>query len=552
MASAETTIQDLSKYQMTAWQESHDSSVVGMCALLETAICAPSPTKRPRRSTSKMEVEPSTEEKRQFWNAVSAEDVDLVFEFCSSRPDLMSFWKKHEDDLRLGPLSTYAHLPTDGLPSSSLKSASLAILLLAGFDVPLNGLSMFCYHLYGRLLSHRSLTPHMPAISTKILLATKTNPLVLENVLVGIALAENYDAFYAMIPKSSAKKQLFYASPHVKVHHMTVLQAVCVWKDERIRKQLYTDMLQKSSSSYILARADGCDMEPRAARNVLEQLASLPDPALMSITLERLRTDGALERAQDALVGALKHSTTCTENTDAFFTTQMMLMQHVDEAHFSKLRHILYTLEQSAIQVKRRFKGDSLNPLYVNANVSLGMLARVQASFATVVKAADLRQRLSFISEEPTDMEEQLFQTRYASNLKMIDANVALQTEMSKLLDENRILEEQLKQQTLLLKEIQMQARTIASLRQRLETESSDSADTAKLKTQLESSEVLLFQSLETRLLALQMPDIFSGTSNSSSTTDLNLRLLKLQLPDVPSTKSQGVALDIAIPVLNS
>jgi hypothetical protein len=459
----------------------------------------PKPVKLSVRAANE-EYEPSPSDKGKFWAAVSEERLDEVAAFCAGHPKLLKWWMEGTESLYagvpgfgdcdgcVGPLAKYVGLgkapykasPLDapspgfaglGMDNRGFRAGSMAVLFAAGMDVPDGCMDGFLQRLFGSALQgHPVIGRLMPAINKRLADAAKGAPAMLERLLHAAAVNTNLHAFQAFAPASKGKgTTLFDVRPDARPDAGTtsVLQAVLRWPDPKIRHELASMVLARSSTAYV--------MRPCLPMSALEQAALLPDPEMLTMIIIRLQADGVMAQYMDAIGTAACKAIQQAVSTPtappalqaAYAAVQTKLASLLDEQHLTRLRGHLDTLRENAIRCK--LAASVTHPLHAQATAVIDMLAKVTAGcVAAVTMCAQLDWHMMEQNAVATKAEEALFTDRYQGHLKQIHFDTDTQQVNAQLVAHNKVLEEQLEQQRRDLQVVKTQAETIARLRRAL------------------------------------------------------------------------------------
>ena len=492
---------------------------------------APKVTKLSVRAANE-ECEPIKADLAKFWASVSEEALEEVAHFCVAHPKLLKWWM--EDKARLyagvpgfdsddaGPMLKYVGLgnvpykqgrmdqPCLGFAGLALpppsnptfRAGSMAVLYSIGMDVPDSCMPSFLRRLFAAdLQGHPVIARHMPDIKKRLGEAIKVSPAMLERVLHAAAVNANLHMFHAFAP-SKGKGVLFHVLPGAAD---SVLQAVLTWPDPKIRHELASMVLTRSSTAYV--------MQHCLPQSALAQAALTPDPEMLTMIIIRLQADGVMDQYLDD-IGTLtcKVIQVLVSSPDAppalaaaYATVQTKLAALLDEQHLSQLRGHLDTLRENAIRCK--LAADVTHPLHQQATGVIDMLTRVTAGcVAAVHMCAELDWRHMERNAVRTKAEEDLFQERFRGHLKQIQFDTDTQQANTQLVARIYALEEQREQQRQDLQAIQAQAAVIARLRRQLAAASTAEAkaEATEEGTLAELSDVM--EVMETRLLLLRLP----------------------------------------------
>jgi len=485
------------------------------------AAAAPVVKKRRRAPTAAPlsrheEREPSRQDLHQFWTDVRNSSLQEVTVFCAGHPELLSYWKEREDDfyagvpgypsgMRPGPLYEYA-----GLGSDDLKIASMAILFGYGIDVPEQCMLEFLSGLFSPDVQSEDIVQRgMERIMKKLDGAVKIAPRVQELAMYAAALHGNMRVFQHFFPRTS-RKTLFDSAPGDTV---SVLQAVLAWPDPKIRRDLASEIMAKSSTAYITM--------PCNPLTALEQAASMPDPEMVTMLLVRLKTDGTLGSCLDTVVSAVckciqkqaGERDLSGETNAAYAAVQTQLVAVLDERHIVKLRTYLHTLKENAIKCKA--SADPTHPLHQQATSVLALLSQAMAVCVSSVKySSALSMHVLARDAQVTRSEEAIFEDKFHSHLRQINMEQDTQIENAKLKEDNKNLEAVIKKQAMDMRLIQAQAVTISRLRKQLAAEAGDvpllvgrPAQTELFKAEQEFADTTdkFLEDMECRLLELRL-----------------------------------------------
>jgi hypothetical protein len=500
-------------FNLDTWLESAKAMDKGAAGDAAAAVKkrkrAPTAAAAGRRAEER---EPSPYDLRQFWMNVKNGQLQEVIMFCSDHPELLAYWMEREDDFyagtpgrppaeRAGPLFTYA-----GMGNDTLAVGSVAVLYSFGIDVPDACMPAFLEGLFSvELQKDDVLMRCMERIKRRLEQVLKTRPALLEQVLHAAALSGNMHLFQHFNPRTS-RKTIFDVTPGSST---SVLQTVMAWPDPKIRREMASDILSKSSTAYILQKCQ--------PMTVLEQAASMPDPEMVTMLLVRLKTDGVLSSNMEAIVAATckslqkqasMHPDDVTPELHvAFAAVHTQLVSLLDERHLYRLRLHLNTLKENAIKCKSAT--DPSNGLHQQATAVLAMIPKAYAACVSSVKfSSEVNMHILAHDLHVTKAEEAVFQEKYSTHLRQIQQETEATAEIAKLRQENRLLEEAVKKQAQDMKVIQLQAATITRLRKL-----AHEAPASVVTTELDNAEQTLadtaedfMQAMELRLLDLRLP----------------------------------------------
>jgi hypothetical protein len=247
----------------------------------------------------------------------------------------------------------------------------------------------------------------------------------------------------------------------------------------------------------------------------LEQAASLPDPEMVTMLLVRLKTDGVLTSNMEAIVAATCKSLQKQTNMHpdditpelqvAFSAVHTQLVSLLDERQLYRLRLHLDTLKENAIKCKA--STDPSNGLHQQATAVLAMIPKAYAACVSSVKfSSEVNMHILAHDLHVTKAEEAVFHEKYQAHLRQIQQDTETNTEISKLRQENRLLEEAVKQQAQDMKVIQLQAATITRLRKLAQEQPALSTELDKAEQTLADTAEDFMQAMELRLLDLRLP----------------------------------------------
>jgi hypothetical protein len=499
--------------------------------------------------------QPSGLERRRFWQNVKSENLQEVINFCATYPQLLAYWKEYEADLyagvpgfavvgdRPGPMFEYVGVGNDDF--HCMKSASLAVLYVMGLTIPERYFLVFLKDVFSRYQEDEVLQRCMDKLKGKLDNAIKTNPVMLEIVLSAAALSSNLHMFQQFNPKI-AKKTLYDVMPGRKPGDISLLHAILTWQDPKIRRDLFMEAMARSSTSYILLAQFDSGIGSDGTSSALEQAAGIPDLEIVKAILSRLKSDSVIGFHLPALVRAILHSVQSQCNSenkaadDTFCLVQTEIAAHLDELHLCKLHGKIEVVRANIIRCK--VQSDPSKPLYAQAKGVLDTLARVAAASVSSVKYSEQLSFKHLIGTQPiTAAEEAAFEKAYRSHLSQIDTDMSLRDENSALKMDIKTLRDRLDSQSTQLKALKIQAMTIASLRQQIDTMSGGGDDFGVVALPPPSPTTV---DLEKRFLLLDAElkqaelNLIETLRNDPFIADMDFRLNMLKLPTPRASSS--------------
>lgn len=478
----------------------------------------------------------SNVELRQFWSDVSMERLEEVSLFCVSHPKLLKYWLEHEEYMYEGvpgfapgdgPLAKYVGLgnvpckpgPLDEgirVVAPPFRAHAMAVLYAFHVDVPDVCMDAFLKVVFSpEAQAHPVIARYKDAIKKRLADAAKTSQRMLERILYAAAVNKNLEMFQHFVP-SKGKGTVFDvpAGGGGGVAAHSVLQAVLEWPDFKIRRDMASMVMTRSSTAYL--------MQQCLPLSAFAQAALLPEPEMLDMIIIRLRTDGVLAAyLPDVCMVACKVIQQQAASTDAppamqaaYAAVITQLVSLLDERHLVRLRGYLDTLRENATRCK--LAADITHPLHRQAVAALDVL--VKATACCVFAVSNCNQLgLHMLTRNAllTKAEEDMFDERYQGHLKQLHFDTETQHKNEQLRAENLDLRALVEQQKVDLQVVQLQARDLARLRRQLPVseEKGMFAVDSELQKELEDTEAKMVQFLE----------------------DMELRLLKVRLPVAPN-----------------
>ena len=348
-----------------------------------------------------------------------------------------------------------------------------------------------------------------------------------ELALVACAQTRNLEGFRRALSASGMNRRgmatVFDNEPQ-RAPGMTVLQAIMLWEDPKVRSGLLAHVLPKCTLAYMLLECpaaavphgDTLPVPVLAAlqtRTVFEEAAAVPDPDALQVLLNELTRFGALqeEGTQRVLASALmlcgKLIGYTGDASAAMDEVVVKLCAHmrVDSVAqcYSSMSGVF---EGAVVRTRVRYADDRAHLMMAQTDVASTTLTRTIALCASMVKhARDAALTDVVLRSKRTRDESQRFNAAFSKELQTVEHAHALQEEVALLRLRTQVLTDVVTKQARVLHYVQDQLRHASSPSSRASAETGGSA----FKSDAQFTEFLeAMDAIEADLLCAQMPSL--------------------------------------------
>ena len=458
------------------------------------------------------------EQIRVFWADVRAQRLTDVHGFLKRFPDTVGMWRDAANTRQFAQVilsNTGMTLSGSGLgasvtiPDVACAPLSAAVLFMHGVDFELTDMPDLLRAVFGECASELP-----PDLYERLLKKVDTwmhkHVGRAELVMVACSQTRNLDGFRRAMGASGCSKRgapILDDTPQ-RVPGMSVLQAVLLWEDVKLRHELLTLLLPKCTLAYVLldapvhAEPGSCIAPVAQARTVFEEAAAVPDADALQMLLNEcvkygVLNDAAVQRVLTAALQFCGNMATYVTDVQILDDVIVKLCAHLRVEHIAAcFASLASTYEGAVSRTLARYADTKAHAAFAHADTAQRNIVRAMALCTSMVKhARTMAERDVQLMTTRTAEESKRFQTALAAELVLAERAHALDADVQVLRVKSQVMSEIIMKQARALHYVQDQARGV-------------SAPVAVLSDSKFSEFVTAMDALEADLLSVSMPAV--------------------------------------------